>query len=59
MPSTVAIVERIYRNQFKCIYLKNQTVFLYILSVFRKRVECYSLSIFKIVHPEKRGYLNA
>ena len=34
MPGTLAVIKEIYGNQFKYIYLKNQTIFLDILLHF-------------------------
>ena len=65
------MIEGIYRNPLypKCIYLKNQKLFVNILmhflnlhkilNIFLKKVEPNSLSILEVIHCEKRGWLNA
>ena len=67
MSSIVAIILRIWRKQFKCIYLKNPfshdcIAFLdstLNLEHFEKELQPHSLSISEIIHTEKSDYLNA
>ena len=69
MPSILAQIWGLYSHQFKCLYLKNQTLFLCILLFFldftwnfdhsEKKIDPHNFSISEIIYFEKRGYLNA
>ena len=60
MLSILAIISGIYCNQFKCIYMKNPTLFLDILfnfqnqhenlNILEKELQPHSLSIFEMIH---------
>ena len=62
MPSILDIIRGIYRNLFKCIYLKNQTAFLNFFIAFlecregfehlEKNLDPQSLSIPKLFTPK-------
>ena len=65
----ISSIRRIYHNPFKCIYLKNQKLFVNILmhflnldkvfNIFKINVEPHSLSISEIIHCKKWESLNA
>ena len=70
MLSNIAMIRGIYRNEFKCMYLKNQKNFVEFLLYFwvyikfwifwkKKKIESYSLIISEIIHSKKCAYLNA
>ena len=68
MPSILAILWGIYPNQFKSFVLKTKLFFWSFycifgtcikLATFWEKIEPHSLSIYEIIHSEKRGYLNA
>ena len=69
MPGIVALMWRISRKRLKCIYPKNQNLFVNILmhflnlhkiwKIFILKVKPHSLSISEVIHCEKRRCLNA
>ena len=64
MPGILAIIQVVYRSQLKCIYLKNQKIFVdsfnaflestSISKHFEEETEPYCLNISEVIHYEKR-----
>ena len=70
MRSILVIIRGLYRNHIKCIYLKNQTLFLHSLLPFqnlyeslnilqKKKKKPHSVIISEVIHSKKGGYLSA
>ena len=65
MQGILVILQGVYLNHFKCIYLKNQKLFVDIFRIyikfwtFFKKRWVDNLSISEIIYSEKRGSLNA
>ena len=68
MPGIIALIRRIYRKPFKCIYLKNSNFFVNtlmhfsnqhkIVNIFSNKIGTDRLSISEVIDCEKRGCLN-
>ena len=65
MTSILFLTERIYRNQFKCSYLRNKALFLHFFAPFLKSISNYErfekkddrhrLCIFDFTESERHG----